>query len=504
MRPEQAYHELIQRTREASLLTSCIELLGWDEETYMPRAGVENRANQLAFMTGLEHDRATDPRLGELLGEVEGSDLVRNPDAVETINVRHLRRRYERAVRLPRRLVEESARVTTLAQQEWVSARQHADHAAFVPWLERIVALKVQEAEARGYDSVLYDALLEDYEPGARTQQLAELFAVLRRELVPLVAALADSGRRAKVGLLRGEFPSDRQRTFCEMVAGAVGFDFSGGRLDPTTHPFFSSIGPGDCRITTRYHPSHFSDGFFSMLHEVGHGLYEQGLAAEHAGTPMGEALSVGLHESQARLWENTVGRCRPFWQHFLPLARQIFREALGQAKLGEFYFAVNHVQPSLIRVQADEVTYNLHIMIRFELEQALLSGDLKPADLPGAWNDAFRHDLGIVPADDTEGCLQDGHWAAGLFGYFPTYTLGNVFAAQLFARARADMGDLDRQFRRGDFSGLLDWLRRHVHQHGHRYGGPELIEHVTGMPPSPAALLRDLREKYGALYKIL
>jgi carboxypeptidase Taq len=501
MTAQAAYDELIRRSREESLLASCAELLAWDEETCMPPGGVQHRAAQLALLAGLQHEKAADPRTGALLAEVERSSLVRDPDGDAAVNVREIRRAYHRATRLPRALVEEIASATSLAQHEWAAARRNADFTRFRPWLERVLALKRHEAEALGDGATPYDALLEEYEPGARSDDLARLFDDLRRELVPLVTALTYSGHRPRVALLEREYPVDRQRFLCEAVAAAVGFDFQGGRLDPTTHPFFSSIGPGDCRITTRYNAYHFSDAFFGTLHETGHGLYEQGLDARHQGTPLGDAPSLGMHESQARLWENTVGRGRAFWQHFFPRARQVFHEALADVGPDEFHFAVNNVEPTLIRVGADEVTYNLHILIRFELEQALLSGDLPVADLPGAWNDAYRHYLGITPGDDAEGCLQDGHWASGLIGYFPTYTLGNVFAAQLFARAERDLSCLDQAFGRGDFSGLLGWLREKVHQQGGRYPAARLVERATGSPPDPRPLLESLRRKYGALY---
>jgi carboxypeptidase Taq len=467
----------------------------------MPRAGVANRGNQLALLAGLLHEKATDPRVGELLDAVEEADFLADPHAPETVNVREVRRGYDLLTRLPRRLVEESARVTSLAEQEWAAARRDADFARFRPWLEKVVALKCREAECLGFEACAYDALLDQYEPGARTHDLAELFAALRAELVPLVNALTYAGRRPDVAVLKRPFPLDRQRVFGGLVAAAVGFDFGRGRLDTTTHPFFSTLGPDDCRITTRYGLHNFCGGLFGILHEVGHGLYEQGLDPEHHGTPMGEAASLGLHESQARLWENTIGRSRAFWRHFFPLARQVLPGMLSGVALDDFHFAVNNVEPSLNRVQADEVTYNLHILVRFELEQALLTGDLKAADLPVAWNAAYRHYLGITPENDAEGCLQDGHWGAGMIGYFPTYTLGNVFAAQLFARAEEDLGGLSEAFARGDFGGLLEWLREKVHRQGSRYPARELIERVTGAPPDHRPLVRALKRKYGELY---
>jgi carboxypeptidase Taq len=503
MTPAAAYSKLIDATREAALLESCAELLGWDEDTFMPPGGVAHRSRQMALMAGLLHDRWTDRRLGDWLAEIEGSPLVADPSAVEAVNVRELRRNYYRACRLPRGLVAEAAQVTAVAQQEWAIARHRADFARFRPWLERILALKRHEVEASGWTTDPYDALLEDYEPGARTEALATLFTALREELAPLLAGIAGARHQPNGCLLTRRYPLQRQRAFGQKVAAAVGFDFAKGRLDSTTHPFFASIGPGDVRITTRYALNRFGEAFFATLHEVGHGLYEQGLPAEHHGTPMGQAPSVGMHESQARLWENAVGRSRGFWRHFFPMARQMFPTALRDTTTDEFCFAVHHVAPSLNRVQADEVTYNLHIVIRFELERALIRGDLRPADLPAAWSEAYQRYLGIAPADDAEGCLQDGHWAAGMFGYFPTYTLGNVFAAQLMARAAEELGDLDSLFARGEFVALRDWLGAHIFCQGGKFATADLLERITGSAPDHRPLVKALRHAYGEWYGI-
>jgi carboxypeptidase Taq len=501
MHAQAAYDELIRHVRQEALLDSCAALLAWDEETYMPPGGVEHRGRQIALLAGLGHDRATNPRLGDLLAQIEASDLVSDPLSAESVNVREIRRLYERSVRLPRSLVEELARITSMAQQEWAIARQRADFAHFRPWLERIVHLKRCEAESIGTTTVAYDALLEEYEPGARSGDLAVLFEALRRALTPLVGALGQASRRPNVAILHRAFPLDSQHRFSQLAAAAIGFDFQRGRLDTAAHPFFITLGPGDCRLCTRYQLHDFSSGFFATLHEAGHGLYEQGLHPEQRGTPMSEAVSLGVHESQARLWENIVGRSRSFWQHFFPLARHAFPAALGDVRLEDFHFAVNRVGPSFIRVEADEVTYNLHILIRFELEQALLSGDLPAADLPAAWDDSYRCHLGITPRDDAEGCLQDGHWASGLIGYFPTYTLGNLIAAQLFDRAVEELGDLSQPFSRGDFAPLLAWLRDRVHRHASRYPAPRLIEQATGAALDYHPLVRSLQRKYDDLY---
>ena len=490
-----AYAELARRSRERSLLGSCSALLGWDEQTYLPRGGSAYRGDQMALLAGLLHDRATDPAVGGLLGIVEVA-----ADSPEGANVREWRRGFDRATRLPKALVEDLARVTTIGQGIWVEARRDDDFARFAPVLAEIVALKKQEGAClapTGGDP--YDALLDEYEPGATTRELAGLFEGLRLELVPLVAEVAGSTRRpAKVA---GDFPVDRQEVFGEAVAASIGFDFDRGRLDVAAHPFCSGIGPGDCRITTRYDPGDFTDGFFSILHEVGHGLYEQGLDPSHQGTPMGEAVSLGVHESQSRLWENAVGRGKAFWSRWLPLAKSVFRGPLADVGLDAFYASVNRVEPSLIRVQADEVTYNLHVLIRFELEHALISGDLPVADLPAAWRAKYREYLGIEPPDDASGCLQDIHWSAGLVGYFPTYTLGNLYAAQLWARADADLGGLDHALARGDFAPLLEWLRDRIHRQGHRHRAADLIRRATGQPLDHAPLVGSLRRKVGEVY---
>jgi carboxypeptidase Taq len=500
MKPEAAYEELIQRTRESALLSSSAEILSWDEQVYMPPGGAEYRGQQLALLAGLHHERETDPRVGELLAAVEGSSLVSDLLSPAAVNVRELRRAYDRSTRLPRRLVEELAGLVPVAQQAWVSARQRADFATFNPWLEKMVALKRHEAQALGYENVAYDALLDEYEPGVRSEDLALLFDTLRQEVVPLVAELTYNAPKPKTAVLRREFPVERQRMFSEEVAATLGFDFQRGRLDTTVHPFFSSIGPGDCRITTRFSATNFCDSFFGVLHEVGHGLYEQGLDPEYYDTPMGESASLGIHESQARLWENAVGRSRAFWQHLLPRARRLFPEALQQVGLDEFHAAINHVEPSPLRVGADEATYDLHILIRFELEQALIAGDVSCSEIPTAWNEKYRHYLGIVPSNDAEGCLQDAHWSEGLIGYFPTYTLGNLYAAQLYESAVRAMPDLEKQFACGEFNGLLSWLRDQLYRQGHRFRAVMLIEHITGSAPSHRAFVASLRKKYAQL----
>jgi carboxypeptidase Taq len=506
MTPADAYAELTRRSKELGVLNSCAAVLAWDQQTYMPPKGAGLRGEQMALLAALAHQKLTDPRVGELLAAVEGSDLVRDPDSPEAANARELRRAYDRATKLPQSLVEELARVTTQAQQAWEQARKANDYPAFRPWLEKVVALKRQEADAVGYKEHRYDALVDEYESGTTAAELKQLFAGLTAELVPLIRKIVESPRKPDRSVLEREYPVDRQKVFAESAAAAFGFDFAAGRLDTTAHPFCSGFGPGDCRITTRYNPRYFGEAFFGVLHETGHALYEQNLPAEHFGTPLGSACSYGIHESQSRLWENQVGRGRPFWEHFFPRARQTFPAALSDVSLDRFYFAVNDVRPSFIRVEADEATYNLHVALRFELELALLSGDLTVGDLPGAWNDRFEALLGLKVPDDVRGCLQDIHWSFGGIGYFPTYTLGNLYAAQLMEAVRKDSGgaeSLAADFRRGSFDRLKGWLVENVHRHGQRFRAGELCRRATGRPLSPGPFLSHLREKYGALYDV-
>jgi len=497
VKPEQAYTELVRLSREESLLSSCLDLLEWDEEVSMPRGGVEHRAEQMALLAGLVHDRGTDPRYEELLSTVEASSLVSDGDSPEAVNVRELRRGFDRERRMPRRLVEESARVTARASQAWADARDRNDFKTFAPWLDRVFAVAREEADAVGYIGERYQAFLDDHEPGMIVPELEALFARLEAALVPLVNAVRVARPPVAQDVLAREFPLDRQQSLAREVAGALGFDLEGGRLDTGQHPFCTVIGPGDLRIALRYYARDFARGFFALLHETGHALYDQGLDPAHYGTPMGDAASPALHESQSRMWENLVGRSPGFWRHFYPRLQRVFPESLHDTPMEQFRASVNRVVPGVIRAQADEVTYDLHVMIRFELERGLLAGDLRAAEVPGAWAELYRKRLGVVPENDRDGCLQDGHWAEGFIGYFPTYTLGNVYAAQLFATAEQAIGPLNDAFAAGDFRSLGRWLCEHVYRHGRRFTPAAMIERVTGRAPDPAALIASLTDRY-------
>lgn len=504
MQPDPAYEELSQRLKEAAVLESIGELLGWDQESYMPPKGAGLRSEQAGLTASLAHQKHTDPRIGELLSRLEASDLVKDPGSCEAVNIREARRDFDKRTKLPAALVAELAKTATLAQGEWAQARKDSDFGRFAPWLEKLVSLVREKSAAYGTFAEPYDALLDDYEPGTTAAETGKVFAALRVELSELLSRLAGAPKRPDPALLSKPFDVGLQKVFAESVISAMGFDFREGRLDVTTHPFCTGLGPGDTRILTRYNPSRLNDGLFGAMHEAGHALYEMGLdKGRYFGLAMGLPASVGMHESQSRLWENMVGRSKPFWRYFFPQAQRLFRSALADAALDDFHAALNEVKPSFIRIEADEVSYNLHILLRFELERALLSGELKPADVPGEWNARFKKYLGLDVSRDADGCLQDIHWSAALFGYFPTYTLGNLYAAQLFEKARQDLPDLDDRLAGGSFSELLGWLRANVHQHGRRYPAARLCERATGKSLSHRPLMDYLNQKYSEIYHL-
>lgn len=503
MEAQSAYLELIRRSREQSLIASCADLLAWDEETYVPPEGLAHRSEQIAWLAAELHRRSTDPKTRDLLEIVEASALVRDPDSREAANVREIRRAFDREARIPLAIAEELSRVTTLAQQEWLIARTEDDFDRFRPWLERIVALRRAEADAIGYVDEPYDALLDEYEPGATTRDVCHLYDTIRSELVPLVAAIGESARQPQRNAFRALYPLEQQRAVMGTIATAMGFDFTAGRLDTSAHPFAIHIGPGDSRLTVRYDPWDVTAALYGILHEGGHGLYDQGLDPREFGTPLGEAASQGLHESQARLWENRVGRSHAFWAYALPVLKHGYPEALDGLSVEEAYFAANAVAPSTNRVRADELTYHLHVLVRFELERQMISGTLVARDVPEAWNALYARYLGVVPSGDGEGCLQDIHWASGLIGYFPGYTLGDLYAAQLYTAAEAAIADWGAAMARGEFVALRHWLREHVHRHGHALSAPALVERATGTPPDVTILVRTLREKYSELYGV-
>jgi carboxypeptidase Taq len=484
--------------RRVAVLASVEALLDWDEQTTMPGQGGSHRAEQSAALAAIVHRERTDPEHRDRLAALAAGRLAVEGTPAERATIRLLAKEAAKQARLPERLVVELARTRVEAQQAWASARASSCWKTLEPWLERMFALKREQAACQLPDLDPYDALLDDYEPGGRWREIAAVFARLRDQLVPFVRACVESPVRPDDAVLRRHYSRAAQERFVRAVAERIGFDFARGRLDTTAHPFCSTLGPDDCRITTRWDERWLPTALYGVLHEAGHGLYEQGLARDWHGLPPGEATSLGIHESQSRLWENLVGRSRAFWDWCFPLAREAFPQALADADARVMHEATLAVRPSLIRVEADEVTYNLHVMLRFDLERAVIHGDLPVADLPAAWNERFARDFGLRPERDADGVLQDIHWSAGLVGYFPTYTLGNLYAAQLMAAAERQLPGLDGRIARGEFDDLLDWLRRHVHGVGRVLESEPLVEQATGGPASERFFLDNLRRRYG------
>lgn len=490
------FQQIVSHVRETRLLGSINALLEWDQQTQMPAAGASYRAEQVTYLAGKIHERATDDRLGDWLNELAGSDLASDPHSDTGATIRELSYRFRKKKKLPLDLVKRQAALHSTGQQIWVEARKQNDFQMFAKTLEEIFQLKREEAQATCETGCLYDALLDDYEPGAVTRDVTDALSQLRDALIPLITRAVEHGNSDAASLLRRSYPVTQQKSFVEEATRAIGFDYERGRLDIAPHPFCTETGPNDCRITTRYDESMFSSAFFGCLHEAGHGMYEQGLREDQYGLPPGMYCSLGIHESQSRLWENLVGRSRGFWKHFFDVARDHFPDALGDCNADSFFQAVNVITPSLIRVEADEATYNMHIIIRFELEQALIDGRLTVDELPEAWNTRYRQYLGIEPPDDSNGVLQDIHWSAGLVGYFPTYTLGNIYASMLYHQAESDLGLLEPKFESGDFQPLLDWLRENIHRRGNCLRASELMQRVTGSSIDHAPLVQHLTQK--------
>src|SRR5215203_3617487 len=497
---ETAYKQLKDRLATINDLHSAKSLLFWDHQTYMPRGGVPSRAEQVATLSRLAHEMVTDDETERLLkasGELD-------PSSEDGALIRRARRDYERATRLPAELVVETSRVTSLAESAWVRARGESDWSLFAPHLEKVLALKREAAESLGYDDHPYDALLDAYEPGAKKVRLEAMFKELKEGVLPLIRAVVAKGDgKDRAAPLKGAFGEAGQEEFGRAVISAFGYDWERGRQDRSVHPFCINFGPGDVRITTRFDGGWLAPALFGTMHEAGHALYEQGVDPSYARTPLGGGTSMGVHESQSRLWENLVGRSRMFWSHYYPKLQGVFPETLSGVDSETFYEAINVLSPSKIRVEADEVTYNLHILLRFELEVALIEDSLSVEDLPDAWNAKMEEYLCVAPKNDAEGVLQDIHWADGLFGYFPTYTVGNVLSVQFFEEALKAHPEIPTQMEKGEFSLLLSWLRENVHQHGSRYYPDELVWHATGRPLDTIPYLSYLKSKFGELHSL-
>jgi len=498
------YDALRQHLRELAALNSVLSLLGWDQETMMPPRAAAARADELSLVSRLAHERAMADELGDLLGECEQDPELTGDPAIAA-NLRELRLDYERARKLPPSLVAEFSQTTSHALEAWKGARSDSDFATFLPWLEKIVDLCRRKAKCFGHPEggELYDALLDEFEPGMTAAMVESTFGPLRKDLVPLIDEIGTKPAPDD-GPNRVEIEIDVQKAFNRDVLEHIGFDLEAGRLDVSTHPFSSGVGPGDTRITSRYTPAGLAEALSSTMHEAGHGMYEQGLPkSEHWGEPLSESLGLGIHESQSRLWENQVGRSLEFWRWLQPRLAAATDDAFAAYDTGALYRAANIVRPSLIRVESDEATYNLHVMLRFDLERAMLTGDLAPADLPGAWNERIRKDVGLEVPDAARGCLQDIHWSMGAIGYFPTYTLGTLYSAQFWDAILVDLPELPGSIERGEFAGLLEWLREKIHRRGRRQPADALCVELTGKPLDHRPFMTYLRAKLGGIYDL-
>jgi carboxypeptidase Taq len=490
------WDQIVERLRELSDLAGAIKLLHWDQATMMPPAGAPSRARAQATLQATAHARFVHPEMGALIDKLSQESLSEEEEAT----LRLLRRDYDKAVRVPEELVRELAEVSGRAYQAWTEARPAADFSILEPHMVRLLELKKQEAEALGYADEPYDALLDQYEPGMTTAEVEAMFQSLLAGLKPLVEEVLDN-LDDPPGWLSDRYDPDSQMAFCYWLVAQLNFDVTQGRLDISPHPFTIHISPGDVRQTTRPDPHNLMMSVYAAVHETGHALYEQGLPTEWADLPIGGPPSLGMHESQSRLWENQVARSRPFTDFLLPQLKERFPEEIGMVTPDDFYRGVNYPRRTLIRVTADELTYNLHVGFRFELERALFRDELSIADLPDAWDEKMSQHLGLSPDSVADGVLQDMHWSTGSFGYFPTYTLGTIYSAVLFAQATAQLPGLEAELRSGVSDRLLQWLRENVHGRGYLHDAKDLIERISGGPVTPEPLLDYLRAKYTALY---
>lgn len=457
------------------------------------------------MLSRLAHERWTSPKLGELLSACEADSAVMG-DRIRAANIREIRRDYDRATKLPASLVSEIAETASRAMEVWKEARSKSDFKLFQPWLEKTVGLARRKAECYGAPAGgdLYDALIDEYEPAVLGSQIAEVFKPLRAALTPFIAEIADAPKRPSNAPDLVKVDRDAQIEFNKMVADKLGFDSKAGYLAVSAHPFSESLAPDDVRMTTRYYDDHFTDSLSGTMHETGHSLYEQGLPKmEFFGQPIAKYISLGVHESQSRLWENQVGRSHAFWRWMTPLVRKQFAPGMDKFDVDDFYGCLNIIEPSFIRVEADEATYHLHVMLRFDCERALISGDLAIADLPEWWNTRIKNDLGRTVPNDAKGCLQDVHWSMGAIGYFATYSLGSLLSAQLWETIQEQLPGVEDGFSRGEFKPLLDWLRTNIHSVGRQYTAAELTEKLTGAPLSHEPLMRYLEEKLRPMYGI-
>lgn len=500
------YDQLFKLSKHAKILGAVQGLLHWDQETYMPEGAAASRAEQIETLAGITHDARTGKDYTQALtklvniktGAVKAKGLSKEQQAA----LREWHREYVKEKALPKEFVTDFAKLTSQSINVWREAKDKNAFLKFAPYLEKIIAMERKRADYLGYKDHPYDALLDLYEPGMTTAAVSAVFNPLKTTVMGLLKNISKA-KQVDDSFINGNFPHDKQLEFSKRLLRDVGYDFNYGRLDLSSHPFSTSAHPTDSRITTRLHKTSVINCISTVLHEAGHALYEMGLPKEQFGSPLGEAISLGVHESQSRWWETRIGQSKPFWNHYLPLLKNEFNGKLKSVTLENFYKGVNKVEPSLIRVDADEVTYSLHVILRFELEKALIEGSLKVKDIPEAWNGKMKQLLGIKPPNNREGCLQDIHWSMGGFGYFPTYTLGNLYAAHLFEAFQKKHPDWETRVAKGELLFIRKWLLDTVHKHGRFYSSQDLLKAATGKEFTSDAYTRYLQNKYKEIYKI-
>ena len=495
------YQEFISRVKDIHRIGALQGHLGWDQETIMPPNGAQSRGEILSWLAKEQHLRITDPLLGELVDKLSKNQGL-NQD--QKSNVKEIKRRFKKASKLPSEFVAEFAKTKSAALLAWQQARSESNFDLFRDTLQKLIDMTKQKIEFYGIETTPYDVLLDEFEVGMTVNDYDPLFDGLKKRLVPLLQKIMKAKEVTPDPVLPEDmtFSVEGQTEFCTKVSNAMGFDFEGGRMDISTHPFSAGLWPGDTRFTTRFDEKDPFSCLYAVMHETGHALYEQGLSREHSFTPRGDAVSLGVHESQSRFWENQIGRTPSFWHVTLPWFKQQFPDSPDWTP-EDLNKIANSVTPGFIRVEADEVTYNLHVMLRYEIEKQIFNENLSVDDLPKLWNSMFEEWFGLEVPNDTKGCLQDIHWSMGAFGYFPTYTLGNLYASQLLQAMSEDLGDIDTIIESGDWSSLLDWLRPRIHEEGSKWTPSELIENATGIPPSPEPFLNYVEEKYSKLYNL-
>ena len=500
------YQNLLAISRHAKVLDGISSILHWDQETFMPTGSGNARAEQIETIAGIIHKEKTSRKfsaaLQKLIDLKSGTVTAAGLSPAQVASLKEWRRDYMKATALPTKFVQEFAKLTSQAIEAWKSAKKDHAFQRFAPFLDKIIQKNREKAELFGYDKHPYDALLDEYEHGITTQEVSKLFGNLGKSISALLKRIV-AAKQVDDSFLHGKFDQQKQLEFCKLLLKDMGYDMTKGRLDLSAHPFSTSSHPTDSRVTTRLHQTSLMSSLSAALHEGGHGLYEMGLPQDDFGSPLCEAISLGIHESQSRWWETRIGQSKPFWQHYLPLLKKTFKGKLENVALTDFYRAVNKVEPSFIRVEADEVTYSLHVIIRFEIERALIEGSLQVRDVPEAWNAKMKEYLGIIPKNDSEGCLQDVHWSMGAFGYFPTYTLGNLYAAQIFEAFEKDHPGWRELVAQGKLGFIKEWLHQEVHQHGRRYNSKELVKKISGKKFSEDAYMNYLNSKYSEIYKL-